>query len=42
MTKDIIIAQKKNRLSILENNGKNIKSSGVVRKLQRELRNLEK
>ena len=42
MEKEIILAQKKNRLSALESNGKNIKSSGVVRRLKREIRNLEK
>lgn len=33
---------KQNRLATLQQNGKNIKSTGVVRKLQREIRNLEK
>jgi hypothetical protein len=32
----------KNRLIVLEGNGKNIKSPGVVRKLQRQIRNMEK
>lgn len=41
MTKDIVIAQKKNRLATLEANGKNIKCGGVVRKLRRQIRNLE-
>ena len=31
----------KNRLVVLEGNGKNIKSPGVVRKLQRQIRNIE-
>ena len=30
-----------NRLAILENNGKNIKSPGVVRKLKRQIRALK-
>lgn len=42
MEKEITLAQKKNRLSTLESNGKNIKSPGVVRRLKREIRNLEK
>lgn len=42
MTKEIILAIKKNRLNTLESNGKNVKCGGVVRKLQREIRNLEK
>jgi hypothetical protein len=32
----------KNRLIVLEGNGKNIKSPGVVRKLHRQIRNMEK
>lgn len=42
MTKEQKIALKKNRLGILEGNGKNIESAGVVRKLRREIRNLSK
>jgi hypothetical protein len=34
-------AIKKNRLQKLEQNGKNIKSTGVVRKLRREIRNMD-
>ena len=42
MTKENILAIKKNRLETLENKEKNIKSGGVLRKLRREIRNLEK
>lgn len=42
MTNEQILARKKNRLQILESNGKNIKSGGVVKRLRREIRNLEK
>lgn len=42
MTKEIILAQKKDRLQKLESNGKNVKSGGVVRKLRREVRNMSK
>lgn len=42
MDKSVILAQKKNRLATLESNGKNVKCPGVVRKLRREIRNLEK
>lgn len=35
------LALMKNRLATLEENGKNIKSPGVVRKLRRTIRNLE-
>lgn len=42
MTKNDILASKKARLSILESNNKNIKSQGVVKKLRRQIRNLEK
>jgi len=38
-TKILIV---KNRLAILENNGKNIKSPGVINKLKRQLRLLNK
>lgn len=40
MTKETILAQKKDRLSKITNKGKN--TQGVVRRLQREIRNLEK
>ena len=32
----------KDRLAKLESNGKNIKSGGVLRKLRRQLRNMDK
>jgi hypothetical protein len=32
----------KNRLATLQGTSKNIKSSGVVKKLQRQIRNMEK
>ena len=42
MTKEQMLSLKKTRLSTLESNGKNIKCPGVVQKLRREIRNLEK
>lgn len=42
MTKENTLALKKNRLASLEANPKDIKCGGVVRKLRREVRNLEK
>lgn len=42
MTKETIITIKKGRLAKLKSNGKNIESGGVVRKLEREIRNLQK
>ena len=42
MSKKEILALKKNRLAILTENGKNIDSQGIVKKLKREIRNLEK
>lgn len=42
MTKEQILKSKKNRLATLESNGKNIKSPGVIQKLKREIRNMEK
>ena len=42
MTKENILAVKKARLAVLESNNKNIKSQGVVKKLRRQIRNLEK
>ncbi len=42
MTLEHTLALKKNRLSVLEANGKNVKSGGVIRRLKREIRNLEK
>lgn len=40
MTKEVILTQKRNRLATIENKGKS--TQGVIRKLQREIRNLEK
>ena len=42
MKKEENLALKKNRLAILTENGKNIDSQGVVKKLKREIKNLEK
>ena len=42
MNKAELVAIKKSRLSNLKANGRNIKSPGVIRKLSREIRNLEK
>ena len=42
MKKEEILSLKKNRLAILIVNGKHIDSQGVVKKLKREIRNLEK
>lgn len=42
MTKENILALKKNRLITLSGNEKNIKCPGVCRKIRREIRNLEK
>ena len=42
MKKEEVLALKKNRLAILIENGKNIDSQGVVKKLKREIRNLER
>lgn len=41
MTKEQILASKKNRLQKLESSGKNIKCPGVAKKLRREIRNME-
>ena len=41
MTREQILSMKKDRLQKLESNGKNIKSMGVVKRLRREIRNLE-
>ena len=41
MTVEQKLALMKNRLATLEENGKNIKSPGVVRKLKRVIRNME-
>lgn len=42
MTNADKLLQKKNRLVLLEDSPKNIKCPGVLRKLRREVRNLEK
>ena len=41
MNKDNILALKKNRLQVLKSNGKNVDSPGVVKKLIRQIRNME-
>ena len=41
MNKDNILALKKNRLQILKSNGKNVDSPGVIKKLIRQIRNME-
>lgn len=41
MTKEEILALKRNRLETLQNKEKNTKCPGVLRKLRREIRNLE-
>lgn len=41
MTKEQQLALKKNRLETLQNNPKNLKSGGVIRRLKREIRSLE-
>ena len=41
ITKEQKLAMKKSRLAILESKVKNIKCGGVVKKLRREIRNLE-
>lgn len=40
MTKEVILAQKKDRLAAIENKSKS--TGGVQRKLRRQIRNLEK
>ena len=42
MTKKQRLAIKKNRLLVLMNNGKNSENSGVIKRLNREIRTLEK
>ena len=42
MNETITLALKKDRLNKLVENGKNVKSGGVVRRLRREIRNLER
>ena len=42
MNKDQLMALKKNRIATLEGRGtKNIKCGGVLRKLRRQIRNME-
>lgn len=41
MTVEQKLALMKNRLATLEENGKNAKSPGTVRKLRRRIRNME-
>jgi hypothetical protein len=41
MTKEQKLAIMKNRLSVLEGTPKNIKCPGAVRKLRRQIRNME-
>ena len=40
MTKDVILAQLINRKSVIENRGKS--TPGVLKKLERQIRNLKK
>lgn len=42
MVNEQILNMEKDRLKKLESNGKNVKSMGVVRKLRRRIRNMEK
>ena len=41
MTNEQKLALMKNRLTVLESNGKNVKCPGVVRKLHRQIRNMK-
>ena len=41
MNKENLLALKKNRLQILKSNGKNVDSPGVIKKLTRQIRNME-
>lgn len=41
MTRENKLAILKNRFAVLQSNGKNIESSGVVRKLRRQIRTIE-
>ena len=41
MTTEQILALQKNRLTTLQDSPKNLKSTGVVKKLRRRIRNLE-
>ena len=42
MTKEQILALKKEKLNKLQNTSKNLKCPGVLRKLRRQIRNMEK
>ena len=42
MSKEYKLASLKDRLSILERSEKNVKCPGVVRKIKRQIRNLNK
>ena len=42
MNKQDVLNLKKDRLQKLESNNKNLKSGGVVRRLRREIRGLER
>ena len=42
MDKDAKLNLMKDRLQKLQNSGKNVKSPGVVKKLTRQIRNMEK
>ena len=41
MTKTEILALKRERLNRLQNSNKNVKCPGVVKKLRREIKNME-
>ena len=41
MTKENMLALKKERINRLENSNKNVKCPGVLKKLRREVRNME-
>lgn len=41
MTREQKLAIAKNRMKTLESNGKNVKCPGVLRKLRRQVRNME-
>ena len=41
MTREQKLALMKNRLTVLESNSKNVKCPGIVRKLHRQIRNME-
>ena len=41
MTKENMLALKKERMNRLQNSNKNVKCPGVLKKLRREVRNME-